>query len=670
MKLVFLSIISITILFSCSKEIIQHKLSVNVTPINGGSVTPPSGSYEKGQSVQLLATPASDYVFKEWKGDLSGAINPTTLIIDKDKVITGSFEKRKFLLNLTIEGSGTVKEEIIGVSGRAEYPSGTTVRLTAVPAEGWTFRSWTGDITNTINPLDVKVVKPVNLKVAFETKVPLLTISNSYKGNIEIYVEKSGQTFKYQSNVNQKFEFGDKIRLRATNAQNSYFVSWNGTMVSISPEISFVLDKDYSLNVDYIDNPWNTTNMKYLMRYLYSKDIKGKPIVIKNLKIPYFNWSLSNINVDQDLDYLCSENFVVWWDKRYNHSDYAIDLLRWSEFAAQRLIENGFNKPNEYDDHKFNLFITRDNAYGPDVFPENMGQASHFAVNGGPNVVTYPFYNNFQVLTTLNYSSMDIIHETTHVFQANRTSYLDDSWYIESTAEYFQSLYLADQRFGTLRHIPQMLMSSYLRPWDSYRADGIQHLYGLHLLLHYLDWEGIINSKWVATSFSKIPSNKSPFEYLATDIPNFKNIFLDFSMHAVAIDFKYWTDKIIAEKVNLLKQSWWKWGDTSHWLTLKNSGTSGVYKSPENTNETWSFSSIKIENSSKSTYLIDFKPDQTNYRLGLVILVNGKYTYSEIGFTEKINLPDNSIGYIVFVNMPNDFRGQNKYPFKIKIDKI
>jgi hypothetical protein len=121
MKLVFLSIISISILFSCTKEIIQHKLSVNVTPINGGSVTPPSGSYEKGQSVQLLATPASDYVFKEWKGDLLGSINPTTLIIDKDKVITGSFEKRKFPLNLTIEGSGTVKEEIIGVSERTEY---------------------------------------------------------------------------------------------------------------------------------------------------------------------------------------------------------------------------------------------------------------------------------------------------------------------------------------------------------------------------------------------------------------------------------------------------------------------------------------------------------------------------------------------------------------------
>ena len=665
-----LLILSFICLISCTKEIIQQKLTVSVTPANGGSVSPPSNSYEKGSNVSLVATPTGEYLFKQWQGSISGTSNPTSITMDADKSVTGVFEKRQYPLTLSIEGSGTVKEEVIALATQSQYPSGTTVRLTAVPSEGWVFKSWSGDISNTINPLDIQVVKPVNLKAAFETKVPLLTISNSNKGNIEIYVEKSGQTFKYQSNVNQKFEFGDKIRLRAINTQNSYFVSWNGSMVSNSPEISFVLDKDYSLNVDYIDNPWTTTNMKYLMRYLYSKEIKGKPIVIKNLKIPYFNWSVSNINVDQDLDYLSSENFVVWWDKRYNHSDYAIDILRWSEFAAQRLIENGFNKPSEYDDHKFNVFIIRDNAYGPDVFPENMGQATHYAINGGPNVITYPFYNNFQVLTTLNYSAMDIIHETTHVFQANRTSYIDDSWYTESTAEYFQSLYLADQRFGTLRHIPQMLMSSYLRPWDSYRADGIQHLYGLHLLLHYLDWEGIINSKWVASSFSKIPSNKSPFEYLATDIPNFKNIFLDFAMHAVAIDFKYWTDKIIAEKVNLLKQSWWKWGDTSHWLTLKNTGTGGVYKSPENTNEAWSFSSIKIENTSKSTYLIDFKPDQTNYRLGLVILVNGKYSYSEIGSTEKINLPDNSNGYIVFVNMPNDFRGQNKYPFKIKIDKI
>lgn len=168
MKLFFLSIILIILQFSCTKEIIQHQLIVSVTPIEGGSVTPSSSSYEKGQSVQLLATPASNYVFKEWTGDLSGSINPSTLIIDNNKVISCLFVKRQFPLNLTVEESGSVKEEIIGVSARSQYPSGTTVRLSPQPLEGWEFSGWTGDVISTSNPLDIKIEKAISLKAFFQ----------------------------------------------------------------------------------------------------------------------------------------------------------------------------------------------------------------------------------------------------------------------------------------------------------------------------------------------------------------------------------------------------------------------------------------------------------------------------------------------------------------------
>ena len=82
------------VITSCTKEIIQHKLTVNVNPAESGTITPPSNSYEKGQSIQLLATPKAEYIFKEWEGDLRGSANPSTLVIDKDKVVTGTFEKR------------------------------------------------------------------------------------------------------------------------------------------------------------------------------------------------------------------------------------------------------------------------------------------------------------------------------------------------------------------------------------------------------------------------------------------------------------------------------------------------------------------------------------------------------------------------------------------------
>ena len=173
MRLGYIIFFAAILLFSCTKEIIQHKLSVSVSPINGGSVTPPSNSYEKGQSLQMLATPSGEYLFKEWEGDLRGSANPSTLIIDKDKVITGTFEKRQYPLNLTIEGSGTIKEEIIAVATQSQYPSGTTVRLTPQPLEGWAFTGWSGDLTSAATPTNLALLMIMLMLVR-----PLLTCVN------------------------------------------------------------------------------------------------------------------------------------------------------------------------------------------------------------------------------------------------------------------------------------------------------------------------------------------------------------------------------------------------------------------------------------------------------------------------------------------------------------
>ena len=191
MRFSFLSIISITLLFSCTKEIIQHKLSVSVTPINGGTVSPPSNSYEKGQTIQLLATPSGEYVFKDWKGDLTGNVNPSSLTMNTDKSISGNFEKRQYPLNLTIDGSGTIKEEVIAVATQSLYPSGTTVRLTPQPVDGWGFSGWSGDLTSAANPLDLKIDKAINLKATFsklnitsikiENPIDTLVISHKHK---------------------------------------------------------------------------------------------------------------------------------------------------------------------------------------------------------------------------------------------------------------------------------------------------------------------------------------------------------------------------------------------------------------------------------------------------------------------------------------------------------
>ena len=44
--------------------------------------------------------------------------------------------RRKYPLTINIEGEGEVLEEIVNAGRTTDYDSGTTVKLTAVPAEG------------------------------------------------------------------------------------------------------------------------------------------------------------------------------------------------------------------------------------------------------------------------------------------------------------------------------------------------------------------------------------------------------------------------------------------------------------------------------------------------------------------------------------------------------
>jgi hypothetical protein len=182
----------LTLFVACKKEIPQKQLTVNITPNVGGSVTPSSGLYAMGTIVQLLATPSSEYVFKEWSGGYTGITNPANIVMDADKIVNAVFEKRQYPLNLTIVGSGAVAEEIIKIASASNnYISGTTVRLTPQPATGYQFKKWSGDDTSSKSPLDIVVIKPYNLTCTFE-KIPIvIDYSTKYTTNQNIQFSKA-----------------------------------------------------------------------------------------------------------------------------------------------------------------------------------------------------------------------------------------------------------------------------------------------------------------------------------------------------------------------------------------------------------------------------------------------------------------------------------------------
>ena len=141
--------------------------SVTEKVVKAGAAT----DYNSGTIVELTAVPEGEWLFVEWKGDLTGSENPTQITIDKAKNVTAVFVKKQYPLTIEIEGEGTVTEKVIKAGVATDYNSGTIVELTAEPTGEWTqFESWTGDVNSNETTIQITIDKPISIKVAFKEK--------------------------------------------------------------------------------------------------------------------------------------------------------------------------------------------------------------------------------------------------------------------------------------------------------------------------------------------------------------------------------------------------------------------------------------------------------------------------------------------------------------------
>ena len=153
---------------------IKKKYALTINVEGEGSVTEKvikaglATDYNSGTIVELTAVPEGEWLFVEWKGDLTGSENPKQITIDKAKTVTAVFVKKQYPLTIEIEGEGTVTETVIKQGLATDYNSGTIVELTAEPTGDWEFVEWTGDITSTENPVQITIDGPKTVKVKFE----------------------------------------------------------------------------------------------------------------------------------------------------------------------------------------------------------------------------------------------------------------------------------------------------------------------------------------------------------------------------------------------------------------------------------------------------------------------------------------------------------------------
>ena len=167
MKKFYFILISL-IFFSCQEEIIEYELNITKNPSEGGIVSPDGGFYSDGTSLSLIAEPNSEYDFLNWTGDIESSSSSLSVVMDSDITITANFIKKKYELKIEVEGKGSVFKEVIKPGIADEYNSGTILKLTALPVDGWVFVEWQGDIQNENNPIELTIDKPITIKAIFK----------------------------------------------------------------------------------------------------------------------------------------------------------------------------------------------------------------------------------------------------------------------------------------------------------------------------------------------------------------------------------------------------------------------------------------------------------------------------------------------------------------------
>ncbi len=118
------------------------------------------------------------YLFGRWSDD--GPQSHTVTISDSITVYTAHFVvQRRFSLDVAPAGSGTIELEPAPDGGY--YRNRSMVRLTAIPAAGFSFLGWTGTQSGSANPKEI-LVRGENLVTAQFTRSALITVTTNPPG--------------------------------------------------------------------------------------------------------------------------------------------------------------------------------------------------------------------------------------------------------------------------------------------------------------------------------------------------------------------------------------------------------------------------------------------------------------------------------------------------------
>jgi hypothetical protein len=244
-------------------------LCINGQTVTGSSASFTEGSvsidpaptstskYAKDALVTLTAHPASGYDWKNWSGTDNDTANPTTVTMSESKQVTVTFMPRFSLIinNQSVIGSvvdfseGSVSiDPAPGDDGK--YANDTIVTLTASPASGYDWKSWSGTSGDTANPTTVTMSSNKQITVTFTSRFSLI-ISNQLVIGSSVDFSEGSVSIDPAPGDDGKYAKDTKVTLTANPASAYDWKSWSGTNNDTANPTTVTMSNDKHVSVTF-----------------------------------------------------------------------------------------------------------------------------------------------------------------------------------------------------------------------------------------------------------------------------------------------------------------------------------------------------------------------------------------------------------------------------------
>jgi hypothetical protein len=139
-----------------------------------------------------------------------------------------------FTLTVSTVGTGSVN-----LNNTGPYYSGDVVQLTALPATGWSFDHWSGDLIGSTNPSNILIDGDKSVTATFTQNTYTLTVSTDGSGSVN-------------RNNSGPYYYGDTVQLTAVPALDWGFSYWSGDLTGSANPANILMDGDHSVTAHFV----------------------------------------------------------------------------------------------------------------------------------------------------------------------------------------------------------------------------------------------------------------------------------------------------------------------------------------------------------------------------------------------------------------------------------